>query len=527
VTADLARASAVARKAAQKKEWATVESCATAMLSADAASAEGHFLAGLAAKGTGRSAKAVAAFERALELSPERYDAAVELANLHAWAERNNAALGLLEKYETHLTNSPRYLHLAAATYSRMGLPERAWPLYANANELQPGIDLFQADLAACGVFLGKVEEAKALYERLLEKHPAHQRNHYELARLEKANDATHVEQMEKILQSTNLAPDRNVFLYYALGKELEDLERWDEAFRYYKMAGDAAASVAKYDVAADIELIDKVIEVCSAAWLARAAPASAPSVAASPSEKTPIFIVGLPRTGTTLTERILSSHSQIESVGETLFMQMVLRLEGGIERVERMTPAIIESVARKDMGAIAARYLEAVEYRFGSKPMFIEKYPENFLYLGVIAKAFPAARLVHLRRNAMDTCFAMYKQSYFRYAYRLDDLAQYYVAYERLARHWRAVLGERLIEVGYEALVADQEGQTRKLLGALGLDFEDACLRFDENPTASATASAVQIRERMHTRSIDRWRHFEKHLEPLRKRLLAAGIAV
>jgi hypothetical protein len=207
--------------------------------------------------------------------------------------------------------------------------------------------------------------------------------------------------------------------------------------------------------------------------------------------------------------------------------MQMVLRLEGGIERVERMTPAIIESVARKDMGAIAARYLEAVEYRFGSKPMFIEKYPENFLYLGVIAKAFPAARLVHLRRNAMDTCFAMYKQSYFRYAYRLDDLAQYYVAYERLARHWRAVLGERLIEVGYEALVADQEGQTRKLLGALGLDFEDACLRFDENPTASATASAVQIRERMHTRSIDRWRHFEKHLEPLRKRLLAAGIAV
>jgi hypothetical protein len=332
---------------------------------------------------------------------------------------------------------------------------------------------------------------------------------------------------MEKILQSTNLAPDRNVFLYYALGKELEDLERWDEAFRYYKMAGDAAASVAKYDVAADIELIDKVIEVCSAAWLARAAPASAPSVAASPSEKTPIFIVGLPRTGTTLTERILSSHSQIESVGETLFMQMVLRLEGGIERVERMTPAIIESVARKDMGAIAARYLEAVEYRFGSKPMFIEKYPENFLYLGVIAKAFPAARLVHLRRNAMDTCFAMYKQSYFRYAYRLDDLAQYYVAYERLARHWRAVLGERLIEVGYEALVADQEGQTRKLLGALGLDFEDACLRFDENPTASATASAVQIRERMHTRSIDRWRHFEKHLEPLRKRLLAAGIAV
>ena len=515
--------SAVARKAAQRKDWTTVEACAADILRANRASPEGHFLRGLAEKGAGRPAKAAAAFEKALELDQKRYDAAIELASQSAILQRNSTALALLEQYKGHLVNSPRYLNMAASTYTQLGLHERAWPLYEKANELQPGVDSFQANLAACGVYLGKTAEAKAIYTKLLEKHPAHQRNHYELARLGTAKDASHVEQMEGVLRATNLPPDKNIFLYYALGKELEDLERWDEAFAYYKKAGDAVASIARYDVAADLELIDKVIDVCDAVWLAgggAGVAARARAVEAEPTmaDKTPIFIVGLPRTGTTLTERILACHSRVESVGETLFMQKVLRRESGVESVGPMTSMMIEAAARQDIRVIAAGYLEAVGYRLGDKPMFIDKYPENFLYLGFIAKAFPEARLVHLKRNPMDTCFAMYKQSFFRYAYTLADLGRYYVAYDRLARHWRAVLGERLIEVQYEALVTDQEAQTRRLLDKVGLDFEEACLRFDENPSASATASAVQVREKMHKRSLDRWRHFERHLESLRQ---------
>jgi hypothetical protein len=126
-----------------------------------------------------------------------------------------------------------------------------------------------------------------------------------------------------------------------------------------------------------------------------------------------------------------------------------------------------------------------------------------------------------------MDACFAMYKQSFFRYAYTLENMGNYYVAYDRLARHWRALLGERFVEMEYESLVRDQEGQTRRLLQQLQLDFEPACLEFDRNEAASATASSVQVREKIHTRSVQRWKQFERHLEPLRRILENAGIAI
>ena len=507
----------------RRRTGATVQACAAEILRRDAGSAEGHFLAGLAEKAAQRLVKAAAAFTRALELDPGRYDAAIELADDCARSFRHAEARTLLEKYESSLGNSPRYLNMAGLTWSMLGLHERAWPLYRRANELQPGMPLFEANLAACSVYLGKVDEARALYLSLLERNPTHQRNHYHLSRLARARDSAHVEQMQAVLRATGLPPEKNIFLHYALGKELEDLEQWDEAFHHYQAAGDAATSVSNYDVAADIALIDRIIEVCDASWLA-AGPTEVPTTVTG---KTPIFIVGLPRTGTTLTERILSSHSQVESIGETEFLQMVLRQVSGVPGIEGMTPAMIEAAAQQDIGRVANGYLNAVHYRLGEHPFFIEKWPENITYLGFIAKAYPHARLLHLRRHPMDACFAMYKQSFFRYAYTLENVGRYYVAYDRLARHWRALLGERFVEVEYEALVRDQEGQTRRLLQQLQLDFEPACLEFDRNEAASATASSVQVREKMHTRSVQRWKQFERHLEPLRRILENAGIAV
>jgi len=522
-TGQLGRISATGRRAAQSQDWATVSACAGEILKRDGNSAEGYFLSGLVEKASQRPVKAAEAFAKALALDAGRYDAAIELTNQYGIANRHAEALELLEKYESHLGNSPHYLNMAGLAYSTLGMHERAWPLYQKANELQPGVALFQANLAACGVYLGKIEDAKAAYKALLARVPSHQRNHYYLARLEQARDGTHVEQMKAVLESTKLPPDKNIFIYYAIGKELEDLGQWEEAFRYYQMAGDAVTSVANYDVAADIELIDKIIAVCDADWLA-AGPGRTPTEVAG---KTPIFIVGLPRTGTTLTERILASHSQVESVGETFFMQTALCNVSGVEGADRMNPIVIEAAAHKDIGLIANGYLDAVNYRLGDKPRFIEKLPENFLYLGFIAKAWPDAGMVYLRRNPMDTCFAMYKQSFFKFAYTLDNLGRYYVAHDRLLKHWRKLLGDRLIEIDYESLVADQEGQTRALLAKLGLDFEPACLEFEKNATASATASSVQVREKIHARSVNRWRHFEKQLQPLRQMLESAGIVI
>ena len=158
---------------------------------------------------------------------------------------------------------------------------------------------------------------------------------------------------------------------------------------------------------------------------------------------------------------------------------------------------------------------------------MFLEKYTYNYLYLGFIAKAFPNAPIIHLQRNPMDACFAMSKQPFFSFAFTVDDLARYYLAYDRLINHWRSILGDRLIEVSYEVLVTDPENETRQLIDKLGLDFEYACLKFDKNTAPSATASSVQIRDKVHSRSVNRWRHFEKHLIPLWHKLRGAGIDV
>ncbi|HXV41122.1 MAG TPA: tetratricopeptide repeat protein [Steroidobacteraceae bacterium] len=495
--------------------------CAADLVASNPQSPEGYFLAGLAEKAGGHPARAAEHFARALELDAARYDAAIELASRYSVTGRHPEAFDLLQRYEPHLDSSPRYLDLAGFTYATIGLHERAWPLYRRANELQPGVPRFMAHLAASAVYLGKFGEAKALYRALLDREPAHQRNHYQLAQLERAGDTTHVEQMKAVLRTTQLPPARNIFLYYAIGKELEDLGQWDEAFEYYRMAGDAVTSIADYDAAVDVALIDTIIATCTPAWLAQGAPAAVAS------GKTPIFIVGLPRTGTTLTERILASHSQVESIGETLQLPAALRRISGVETPDAMNAAIVAAAATRDLRPLADVYMGGIRHRLGDRPMFIEKYPENFLLLGFIARAWPDARLVYLRRNPMDSCFAMYKQSYFKAAYTLENLGRYYVAHDRLLRHWRATLGARLIEVRYESLVTDQEGETRALLARLGLPFEPACLEFEKNVTSSATASAVQVREKMHARSVNRWKRFERQLQPLRRILEDAGIAI
>lgn len=522
----LAQISTIARRAVQQRDWMTVHDSAQEILRQDGTSAEGYFLTGLFLKASNRPVKASEAFARALELDADRYDAAIELADQHSIARRNGAAARLLFRYEGALGNSPLYLDKAGTVYTDIGMPERAWPLYKRANELQPRVDLFQANLAACSVYIGEIEVAKKIYKRLLERFPTHQRNHYHLARLGKARNTKHIEQMRKVLRSTKMPPDKNIFVYYAIGKEYEDLEEWEEAFRHYKMGADAVASVANYDVNADLQLIDKIIAVCNGDWLA----AGAYEVPSNGRDKTPIFVVGLPRTGTTLIERILASHSQVESVGETEFVQSVLRRESGIGTTEKMNPAIVEAAARKNMSLLSRGYLNAVNYRLGDKPWFVDKLPFNYLYLGFIAKAYPHAPIICLKRHPMDACFAMYKQLFtwaYKFSYTLDELAQYYVAYHRLFNHWRDVLGDRLIEVEYEELVADQEVQTRSLLRRVGLDFEDACLNFDQNKTPSTTASSIQVRERIHARSVNRWTHFEKQLQPLKATLESAGIAL
>ncbi len=478
------------------------------------------FLMGLAQKAARRPDAAAKYFAKALSLDADRYDAAVELASQGVLLNNHSKARDLLDQYRELLQTNPYYLDLAGQVYFAMSLYEEAWPLYEQAVRLQPRNETFQEHMASCAVYLGRIDTAKKIYIKLLKRHPRHQRSHYELANLGRVRNDRHIRQMLKVLKKSQSNPASNIYLYYALGKEYEDLGRWGDAFRYYSEAGSAVKTVANYDVADDVRLMDKIIEICSAEWLQD-------SPATKKTSKTPVFIVGLPRTGTTLTDRILSSHSQVQSVGESQLLQMVLRDGARAGNQVGITPAQIEIASHRDAGSIAEAYVDAVAHKLGDEPYFIEKLPENVLYLGFIAKSWPNARIVHLQRHPMDACFAAYKQSFFRFAYSLDDVARYYLAYDRLSRHWRETLGSRMVELRYEDLVADQEAQTRRLLDTLGFEFEDACLQFEQNATPVATASSVQVREKLHTRSVGRWKKFERQLQPLREQLEQGGVVV
>lgn len=518
MAAETAQLAIAARNAVAAKDWPRVGAIAMEMIRRAPADAEGPFLMGLVEKAARRSEAAARLFQQALSKDDQRYDAAVELASQYLALNRYGEAHELLDRYSDRLQNSPLYLDMAGHGYFLMGHYEQAWPLYEQANQLQPNVEMFQTHLASCAVYLGKIDVAKSIYRKLLKRHPRHQQFHYELSQLDRARDDRHIKQMLKALKKGDPKPANKIYLYYALGKEYEDIGRWADAFRYYKKGGDAVKTVANYNVADDVEIMDKIIETCTAAWVQ-----DKPAV--QQTAKTPIFVVGLPRTGTTLTDRILSSHSLVQSAGESQLLQMVLRDGSRAGNQIGITTAQIEAAAERDPESIAKAYVDAVAHRLGDEPYFVEKLPENVLYLGFIAKAWPNAKMVHLRRHPMDACFAVYKQSYFRFAYSLDDLARYYLAYDRLSRHWRTVLGSRMVELNYEDLVSDQEAETRRLLEKLGLEFEEACLRFDQNVAPVATASSVQVRERVHTRSVQKWKKFERQLQPLRQQLEQGGV--
>lgn len=180
---------------------------------------------------------------------------------------------------------------------------------------------------------------------------------------------------------------------------------------------------------------------------------------------------------------------------------------------------------AKADIQEIAKAYLDSIVYKLDESPLFTDKLPENHLYLGFIAKAFPHAKIINLHRNPMDSCFALYKQSYFRYAYNFSDLAEYYLAYNKLNQYWHKVLRDRIIDVRYESLVADQINQTKIILEKLGLRFEENCLHFHKNPSATASASASQVRQKIYSDSVNKWKKFSAHLGPLKELLEKGGI--
>jgi hypothetical protein len=330
------------------------------------------------------------------------------------------------------------------------------------------------------------------------------------LANARSATDSEHIARMQSLRDKHAGRPAALAFVEYAIGKEYEDLEQWDDAFAAFARGAAAKRATVDYDEAADQATFDAIAATFTTQWCAASRSGC--------DDASPIFVVGLPRTGTTLMERVVSSHSQVQSAGEVQQFPFAVRRMAGASGVPRHAAAIFAAAANVDTKALGELYVGSTTRLRGAQPRFVDKLPLNFLYVGLIAKALPNARIVHVTRNAVDSCFANYKQlfadAYF-HSYDQREMARHYVRYRRLMQHWAAVLPARFIDVAYEDLTADVEREARRVLAHLALPWEDACVAFHRNSAAVSTASAIQVREPVYRRSVDRWRRYETQLQP------------
>ena len=424
------------------------------------------------------------------------------------------------------VTDADEFLMLASVLV-RCDDHEGALRMYREAEAIQPDRNELHRGMATVLRFLGRLDEAETSCDRAVTIDP----HDYEMLNLRSSlrrqrPENNHVEELSAVLGRGVKDWRGAVQVRYALAKELEDLQRYDEAFHHLAQGASLRRRNTKYDVADDIRIFDAI----KAAFTREAVQCDRRR--GEPSDA-PIFVVGLPRTGSTLVERIISSHSLVRTAGELNdFAMELLKLVGesrGGQQPERLQlPAASLSV---DMKALGANYLAAASERVSAAARFIDKLPLNSLYLGLIHLALPNAKVVHVERHPADTCLAMYKYLFkqaYPFSYDLEELATYYIEYHRLMAHWRAVLPDGWMhDIRYEDLVREQRGTTAKLLDYLGLPWEEACLDFHLNVQPSTTGSASQVRQRLYHSSVGRWRAFERHLEPLIGKLARAGIPV
>jgi len=324
------------------------------------------------------------------------------------------------------------------------------------------------------------------------------------------------IDQMEKRVDLPEVPEREKVHFLFSLGKAFEDAGNYDKSFNYYKKGNDLNRGRTTYDPKAIEALSDRLKLFFTKDKFEEYKSSGCNSGA-------PIFIVGLPRSGSTLVEQILASHSKVEGTMELPNIMNIARKLGNSSKDRTAYPEIIETLQDSDLTLLGQAYVNETEFLRTGKPHFIDKMPNNFSHIGLLKLILPNAKVIDARRNPMDTCFSCYKQLFARgqaFTYDLSEIARYYVNYINLMDHWNKVLPGYVFKIQHEALLQDQEGITRDLLEFCELDFEPSTLEFYKTERAVKTASSEQVRQPINTKGLNQWKNFESHLNDLKQYL-------
>jgi tetratricopeptide (TPR) repeat protein len=362
--------------------------------------------------------------------------------------------------------------------------------------------------------FLGPIDDAVAACEASVAKNPAYGHAHWSCAQFGRKDGARErIERMRAALELPNIDNDDVTYLHYGLFKEFDTLGETDEAWVSLMAGAQARRSITEHDAAKETAAYDALIAATPVGFLD--ACAEVPTDAA-----TPIFVVGMPRTGTTLLERILGNHPQIKTCGELNDFRQQMQWVNNRRLTLTLEEQIGEYIAALDSTVLGHRYLAKTAWVTQGKGLYVDKHPMNFQWCGAILKALPHAKIIHLRRHPLDSCFSNLKElfahKYYPYSYALDELATHYRNYARLMRHWHAIAPGRILDVRYEDLASQPDIEAKRVQAYLGLQEVEGVTDILANKTITTTASTLQLRQPIHTRNVGGWRRYAAGMAPV-----------
>jgi tetratricopeptide (TPR) repeat protein len=476
--------------------------------------ADAYYLLGRMALDAGARSQAVDLFLKANRSAPSSPKPLIWLASIYSMAFRHDQAREAIEQAISLNPRDAEDVHEIGIVLCRLTEDHRALQFYERAALLAPRNAHYAYNLGFNRQANGDDAGAERAFRRCVALNPRFYQAYLSLVELRKqAPQDNLLRVLEPLFANASDDIEPTLFLGHAIAKTHEDLGDPAKAMEVLERAKSVRRRRMRYDHARTRELFDQA---------ARSHPAGPATGAPNPTNA-PIFVVGMPRSGTTLTDRILSSHPDVASVGEIQSMPLASRNLAGVDSPRLDHPGILGRSASIDVGRLASLYLSETTALRKSRPRFVDKNPFNFLFAGLIHRALPNARIICLRRDPLDLCLSNYRlmfgqQSAFHdYAYDLSDIARYYVLFDRLMAHWSETMPpDRFMSLEYESLVFNQEMETRRLLAFCDLAWEPRCLAFHENRPGVTTPSVHQVRSPLFTDSIGRWLRYGETLRPV-----------
>jgi tetratricopeptide (TPR) repeat protein len=471
-------------------------------------------LLALIALSSGHEIEAETLLQQAVQLAPDFVNAWLDLGRLRKEQDRYEAALQCFDRAIELDARHAQAHYQRASTLTAAAFTQEAIAAFERCLAIKPDHVGARLGLGHVLKAVGRYQDAVTAYHDCIRERPEFGETWWSLANLKTYRfDDDAVAQMESRVAADGLTAQSEVNFLFAIAKAHEDRRDYERAWDYYRRGNQRQRKEVSYDPVQTETMNDRIVEVFSRDLLQRLAGHGNPDPA-------PIFILGLPRSGSTLLEQILASHSAVEGTSELPYLGRAATSLNRNRSQGLNYPEAVRELPPRHFAALGTQYLEQARmHRRSGAPHFIDKMPNNFPNIGLLALILPNARIVDARRHPLDACVSCYRQLFAKgqaFTYDLTEIGEYYLQYQRLMDHWAEVLPGKVLTVQYEDVVHDFEPQVRRLLEFCGLPFEDACLRFHESDRPVRTPSSEQVRQPIYDRSVGQWRHYEAHLGEL-----------